>query len=313
MTSPADPFRRHIAALGTVATMTVPDGDDPDLTEALMFLDMLGIVDNDRQLLADDLTSIAIPDMGKSPSPDTAPSQRRTNWGQADDPRGLSTSPPGLRDYSATEPQRTLVGRPAPTKAAPRKRTPRGPAKKAPPAAPVRRFDQGPMPVPDIRPRVPCPVIPVVDTPAPTPAARPSTTPTPVARPAGTPEATKRRTGPRLKPIAHGTPQGYAAHYRRRELPVCRECKDAYNVTRGPQGRGRRLDYAIERARRSPRAVAPELDRWVDSASKSPSAAVRRAAAVVSGSLMVLRVAVGDLARTEARAIAPPPSKEHIG
>lgn len=302
--APVDPYRTHIAALGAVATVAVPDGDDPDLTEALELLDMLGIT-ADGALRPDDTSSIVIPGMGgKAPGQDTPPSARTNNaFARADEPRGLPTSPPGLRDYDATEPAKPRV-RPAKVaapKPPPKKRAPR--TRKAPAPPPVKAFDTAPIPGLDIRPRMTrmkCTVEPVYDTPAPQPpAVRTSTTSTPSARPAGA----KRRTGPRLKPIVHGTPNGYSTHYRRKEKP-CDECKDAWNAMTRAKKRDRKKHQAIVKARRGAADIATELDVWFAEAQRSTDQRVTQAAAVGISALMALRIAVDDLARAERHAVA---------
>lgn len=307
-TTDRDPYLWHRPLEGKVRAYA-----GRDVAVARELFEVLGLVDGPggTELLPDDTSVINVPGMGTSTPGQTTPASARTNnaFARADDPRHLPTSPAGLRDYepAATPVKRTRAAAPKPP---PKKRAPRkAPAKRQAPA----------------RPRAATP---------PVPDARTSTTSAPSVRPAGTkrtfarcqgtradgqrcnapgdpfcghhnPLTTYRHNGPRRKPIDHGTLRGYFAHYRHRELPVCDRCKDAYNNDRPTKSRGKRLDNAIERARRSARDVAPELDRWVTWAQDSPNDAVRRAAAVLSGSLMVLRVAVTDLARAEARAIAP--------
>jgi hypothetical protein len=108
--------------------------------------------------------------------------------------------------------------------------------------------------------------------------------------------------GPVPEPIDHGKPAGYRAHLRRGEMPVCDDCRDAYNADRADKG-------AKRRARGKAAAIAVELDVWFADAQRSPHATVRRAAAVALGDLMALRISMDQLARAERRAATPRPTE----
>lgn len=109
----------------------------------------------------------------------------------------------------------------------------------------------------------------------------------------------RRRTGPALQPIPHGSYNGYRAHYRRHELPVCDACNDAYRARNQAKRAQQRAETVGEQATANTAAIAVALDDWFAQAQRSPSRAVRRAAGVALGDLMALRVHMDDLARAE--------------
>lgn len=115
------------------------------------------------------------------------------------------------------------------------------------------------------------------------------------------PPATRRPPGPKPKPIPHGTVRGYFAHYRRRELPVCAPCQDAYNRDRPSQTT---TEDAIRRATAKADQLTDAIGRALARAQRDPIPSVAVAAAAAVGALQSLRVALARL-RTAHEATRP--------
>lgn len=109
----------------------------------------------------------------------------------------------------------------------------------------------------------------------------------------------KSRPGPKLKPIVHGDMNGYRAHYRREELPVCDDCKQAYREHCRAKSEAKQASTVAGHVAAGVQQIAVECDTWFAAAQRSPHRQVRAAAAQAIAVLLQLRVAMDALARAE--------------
>lgn len=297
-----------------------------DHDEARLFLDMLGIVDGPRgrEILPDETGGIHVPPMGKGPGAQADPPSRAR---EPEEPAARNvTTPAGLRVLPPASSQAPVTAR-ATSKAPARAPKPAGTRQPKPiEHGTYRGYQMHGRRNEPISPDDPCgcraagtAYFKARDAkkhsdPAPTESARalivvPDSTPEPVAT--TSPETKPRNKGGRKpEPIRHGTSGGFQTHKRRKE-PIpdddacgCRAARRKDKADRARVSRARKSGRIVDQppvvtTPPSPSPLAVDLREQIDTASRSPRAAVRRRAARALDLLQDLHDALDDLTRAQ--------------